>query len=71
MRNEEILTQNKVGQEYPAYKKGKKAKLICNIRFLKHVTEGKIHGRIEVHGIRGKGLRSYSVPLRKIVNTGN
>jgi len=71
VRNEGILTQNKVGQDYPAYKEGKKAKLICNIRFLKHVTEGKIHGRIEIKGIRGKGLSSYSASLRKIVNTGN
>jgi hypothetical protein len=29
---------------------GKKASLICNIRLLKHVTEGKLHGRMEVRG---------------------
>jgi hypothetical protein len=50
---------------------GKKANLICNIRLLKHVIEGKLHGRIEVTGREEEGVSSYSVSLRKTVGTGN
>jgi len=51
-----FFTQSQEEKEYPTYSKKRKANLIGHIwrrnGFLKHVTEGKIDGRIEVTGRR-------------------
>jgi hypothetical protein len=53
----------------------RKADLIGHILrgncLLKHVIEGKLEGRIEVTGGRGRILSSYWMTLRKIEVTGN
>jgi hypothetical protein len=38
---------------------------------LKHVIEGKLEGRIEMAGRRGKCVSSYRMTLRKREGTGN
>jgi hypothetical protein len=38
---------------------------------LKHVTEGKIDGRIQVMGKEEDDIRSYWITLRKLEFTGN
>jgi hypothetical protein len=51
-------TQSQGGEEYPTYTKRKKANGIGHILrrnyLLKHVIQGKIEGRIEVTGRRGR-----------------
>jgi hypothetical protein len=57
VRNEEVL-HSQGGEEYPTYKKIRKANWIGHILrrncLLKHVIEGKIEGTIEVTGRRGR-----------------
>jgi hypothetical protein len=52
------ITQSQGGEEYPTYNKKKKANWIGHIvrrnRLLKHVIEGKLVGRIELTGRRGR-----------------
>jgi len=39
--------------------------------FIRHVIEGKVHGRIEVTGRRGRRRERYRITLRKTQDTGN
>ena len=71
MRNEEVLHRVKEERNTVQTVKGRKCNWIghslCRKCLLKHVTEGKIEGSIELTGRRG---RSYRMTLRKREDTG-
>jgi len=58
MRNEEALQRVK-DNEYPTNNKRRKAKSYISLRIclLDHVIEGKIEGKVEVTGRRGRRLK--------------
>jgi len=57
-------------REYPAYNIKKKANWISHILhrhcLIKHVIEGKIEGRIEVTGRRGRRHKQLQVDLKEL-----
>jgi hypothetical protein len=60
------------GKKYPTYKKKKKRrKSNCTGHIsrrnclLKHVTEGKVEGRLELKGRQGRRRKKYWMNLRK------
>ena len=63
-----IITRNQKGEEYPTCDKKRKANWIGHILrmnyLLKHVTEGKINGRLEVTGRRGMRLKQLLDDLK-------
>jgi hypothetical protein len=63
------ITQSQGGQEYPTYKKRRKANWIGHILrrncLLKHVIEGKLEGRIEMTGRRGRRRKQLLDDLKE------
>jgi hypothetical protein len=75
VRNEEVLHRVKEERSILNTIKRRKANWIGHILrrncLLKHMIEGKLEGRIEVMGRRGRYVSSYWTPLRKREHTGN
>jgi hypothetical protein len=64
------------GKKYPTYKKKRRKSnwtghILRRNCLLKHVTEGKIEGRIEVKGRQGRRRKKLLMTLRKQEVTGN
>jgi hypothetical protein len=64
-----IVTKSQGGEGYPKIKKKNKSNFIGNILcrncLLKHVIEGKIEGRIEVTGRRGRRCKQLLDNLKE------
>jgi hypothetical protein len=75
MRNEEVLHRVKEERNILHTVKRRKAKWIGHIlhrnRLLKHVTEGKVEGRLEVTGRQGRRLKQLLYDLKETKGTGN
>jgi len=56
VRNEEVLQRIKEDRDILHRIKRRKANWICHIRFLKHVIQGKVKGRIQATGRRGRQM---------------
>jgi hypothetical protein len=73
VRNEEVLHRVKEERNIVhTIKRGKAnwiGHILCRNCLLKHVIEGKLEGRIEMTGRRGRS--SYWMTLRKRKDTGN
>jgi hypothetical protein len=71
VRNEEVgpITQSQGGEEYPTYNIRRKANWIghslCRNCLLKHVIEGKLEGRIEMTGRRGRRRKQLLDDLKE------
>ena len=75
VRNGEVL--HRVKEERDMLHKMKRRKaicvghILCRNWLLKHVTEGKLEGKLVVTGRRGRGLSSYWMTLKKREDTVN
>jgi hypothetical protein len=75
VRNGEVLHRVKEERDILHTMKRRKAiwigHIVCRNCLLKHVTEGKLDGKLSVTGRRGRGISSYWVTLRKRDDTGS